>query len=83
MIFGEKGIEQKHWSEVNLQIAISKMKEEAPMFGEGGNTGEREGKYFAMGFELRESEYQIFLDKFEKLSGEIITIKKDELKKVA
>ncbi len=83
MSFGEKGMEQKHWSQDNLEIAIKKLQEGRPTFGSDGNTREENGNYFAMGFEVLEPEYNAFLDKFEEISGEVIERKNQELDQAA
>ena len=81
MPFGEGGIEQKHWSKDNFEIAVRKLQESKPIFGE--DTREENGKYFIMGFEVLEPEYNLFLEKFEEVSGEVIERKKHELSEAA
>lgn len=83
MSFGEKGMEQKYWSDINFEIALTKMQEETPTFGLGGNTYEKDGKYFAMGLEVTEPLYEKFLDRFELISGEVIYRKNQELSNAA
>lgn len=83
MSFGERGMEQKHWSTDNFEIAIKKLQDNMPVFGEGGDTREEDGKYFVMGLEVLEPEYNVFLDKFEEVSGEVIHRKNEEYKNAA
>lgn len=67
MAFGIEGAPQMHWSKENLKFAVEKLQEKPPVFGDEGDTGERDGKYFAMGYEVQKDEYENFLDQLSKL----------------
>ncbi len=69
MNFGMEGAPQMHWSKENLKKATEKLEtmENPPVFGEGGDTGERGDKYFAMGYEVEKPEYDLFMEEFHKI----------------
>ncbi|HVY35872.1 MAG TPA: hypothetical protein VG982_01165 [Candidatus Paceibacterota bacterium] len=83
MGFGMEGMQQENWSEQNLGFAIQKLQEAPPTFGEGGNTGERDGKYFAMGYELKKEEYDEFFQKLHSLFEEVKNDQENDLKQAA
>lgn len=83
MAFGFEGHEQKHWSRQNLEIAIQKLQEEAPSFGAEGNTKKVDEKYFVMGLEVYEPEYNTFMATLDKLMDHVIEHKKNKLDKAA
>lgn len=67
-----EGAPQMHWSKEALKNALLSLEkmEKPPMFfdKEGqGNTGEKDGKYFAMGYELEKDEYDKFLEEFKEI----------------
>ena len=67
MAFGIEGAPQTDWSRENLKSAIAKLQEKPPTFGDEGDTGEKDGKYFAMGYELNKEEYTDFIEQVNKL----------------
>ncbi|MCC7436652.1 hypothetical protein IT402_02125 [Candidatus Nomurabacteria bacterium] len=81
MKFGMEGAPQMHWSKENLKLAINKLEEKPPVFGE--DTGEKDGKYFAMGYEVEKAEYDHFINQLNELldfkNGEL----SEELEKAA
>ena len=81
MGFGMEGVPQMHWSKENLKLAVEKLQEKPPVFGE--DTGERDGKYFAMGFEVEKDEYDHFIKQLDALLGIRTEDLKDELRKAA
>lgn len=83
MSFGEKGMEMKHWSVQNLEFAFTKLQDQAPKYGEDGDTYEKDGKYFVMGYEVQKLEYDYFLEKVAKLYDEVNVDKEKELDRAA
>lgn len=69
MPFGMEGAPQMHWSKENLKFAVDKLQERPPVFGDDGDTGEKEGKYFAMGYEVEKAEYEHFIEQLNELLG--------------
>lgn len=67
MSFGMEGVPPMHWSKENLKFAVDKLQEKPPVFGE--DTGERDGKYFAMGYEVEKDEYEHFIKQLDELLG--------------
>lgn len=65
MAFGMEGAPHMHWSKENLKLAVEKLQEKAPVFGD--DTGEKDGKYFAMGYEVEKPEYEHFIDQLSVL----------------
>ncbi len=81
MAFGMEGAPQMHWSKENLKLAVEKLQEKPPVFGDDGDTGEREGKYFAMGYEVEKDEYDHFIKQLNQLLGIDTDNLKSELEK--
>ena len=81
MSFGIEGAPQMHWSKENLKLAVEKLSDKPPVFGEDGDTGERNGKYFAMGYEVEKDEYDHFIKQLNELLGINTENLKDELEK--
>ncbi len=69
MPFGMEGFAPMHWSKENLKFAVDKLQEKPPVFGDDGDTGEKEGKYFAMGYEVEKAEYEHFIEQLNELLG--------------
>lgn len=69
MPFGMEGAPQMHWSKENLKLAVDKLQEKPPVFGDDGDTGEKDGKYFAMGYEVERDEYDHFIKQLNELLG--------------
>lgn len=67
MSFGMEGAPKMHWSKENLKFAIGDLSERPPVFGE--DTGEKDGKYFAMGREVQKEEYDLFIKRLDELLG--------------
>ena len=81
MPFGMEGTPQMHWSKENLKLAVDRLQEKPPVFGDDGDTGEKEGKYFAMGYEVEKDEYDHFIKQLNQLLGITTENLKDELEK--
>lgn len=83
MSFGIEGKQQPHWSKEHLSLAMKKLQEAPPTFGKEGNTGEKEGKYTIMGYEVLKPEYDVFMEKLVALYGEVTDQKQTELGQAA
>ena len=75
MAFGMEGAPQMHWSKENLKNALWDLEnlqqsQKTPIFFDSnkvGNTGELDGKYFAMGYELEKNEYENFIGEIKEV----------------
>lgn len=76
-----EGAPQMHWSKENLKLAIDKLQEKPPVFGDDGDTGEKDGKYFAMGYEVEKDEYDHFIKQLNQLLGITTENLEDEIEK--
>lgn len=78
-----EGTQQEHWSKQNLGFAIEKLQQEPPTFGDNGNTYERYGKYYVMGYEVEKPEYDQFYQRLSQLFTIAIQQQKDQLGEAA
>lgn len=58
---------EMHPSKKALKDAIDALDKRPPVFGE--DTGEKDGKYLAMGFEMEKDEYELFIKHLDELLG--------------
>ena len=81
MSFGIEGVPQEHWSEEHLEMAIQKLQERRPIFGE--DTKEENGKYWIMGLEVQQPQYESFMEKVSFLLDQERADKEGGLQKAA